>query len=48
MSYSELVKRVQNQDEIIAQLIKIIAATNHRLTEFIKEQQSDYKQEFIN
>lgn len=42
-SYEELVKKVQQQDDTIVQLVKILAATNHRVSEL----QAVYKGENV-
>ncbi len=32
-TFEELIKKVQQQEDTIVQLVKIIAATNHRISE---------------
>lgn len=44
----KLTKRVDRQEEVIAQLIKIIAATNHRMTQLIEKDIQEQESEFIN
>ena len=42
MTFDELVRKVQQQEETVAQLVRIIAATNHRISDL------QLKQEEIN
>lgn len=39
LAYDELVKKVEKQEERIMQLVKIVAATNHRLSELQSRQE---------
>lgn len=48
MTFTQLVKKVKKQEEIIAQLIKMVAATNKRLTYIVNEQMSERETETIN
>lgn len=40
VSFDELVRKVQQQEDTVAQLVKIIAATNHRVSEVKNKQDS--------
>lgn len=44
----KLNKRVDQQEEVIAQLIKIVAATNDRMTKFIEKDVTKEKSPIIN
>lgn len=48
ISYEELVRKVQQQEDTVAQLVKIIAATNHRISELQVKQESMEKVHLIN
>jgi len=40
ISYDELVQKVQQQEDTVAQLVRIIATTNHRIAELqIKQEE---------
>ena len=39
LAYDELVKKVEKQEERIMQLVKIVAATNHRLSDLQSRQE---------
>ncbi len=40
ISYDELVRKVQQQEDTVAQLVRIIATTNHRIAELqIKQEE---------
>lgn len=44
VTFSELVEKVEQQENTVAQLIKIVAATNHRMTEIqMKQKYTDEK-----
>ena len=40
ITFEQLVKKVQQQEDTIVQLIKIIAATNHRIAELQSTQET--------
>lgn len=40
ITYEELVRKVQQQEDTVAQLVRIIATTNHRLAEIQIKQES--------
>ncbi len=40
MTFDELVKKVQQQEDTVVQLVRIIAATNHRISELQSRQES--------
>lgn len=40
ITFEELVKKVQQQEDTVAQLVKIIASTNHRISEIQIKQES--------
>lgn len=40
ITFSELVKKVQQQEDTVVQLLKIIAATNHRITDLQTKHQA--------
>jgi len=48
VTFKELVKKVQQQEDTVAQLVKIIAATNHRISELQVKQESIEKRSFQN
>lgn len=45
---SNLTKKVNRQEEVIAQLIKIVAATNQRMTEMMNKESSNSESKIIN
>jgi len=40
ITFEELVKKVQQQEDTVVQLVKIIAATNHRISELQTKQEN--------
>lgn len=40
MTFEELVKKVQQQEDTVVQLVRIIAATNHRISEIQIKQET--------
>jgi len=40
MTFEELVKKVQQQEDTVVQLVKIVAATNHRISELQSKQEN--------
>lgn len=47
LSLNQLNKRIDQQEKMISQLIKMIAATNKRLTYFISENTTEEKSSII-
>lgn len=48
MAFSQLVKRVKQQEKVIAQLIKVVAATNQRMTHFVQKETAENESRIIN
>ena len=40
ITFKDLVKKVQQQEDTVVQLVKIVAATNHRISELQLKQES--------
>lgn len=40
MTFKDLVKKVKQQEDTVVQLVKIVAATNHRISELQAKQES--------
>lgn len=39
ITFDDLVRKVKQQEDTVVQLVKIVAATNHRITELQSKQQ---------